>query len=181
MYTLLNHVSHRKIFTLEDPIEIYNHRYVQLQINEKQNLDYQEGIRQLLRHDPDIIVIGEIRDEIAAQMAVRSALTGHLVVSTIHASSCISAIERMLELNVVQRQLQDVLMAITNQRLYTMKNRKGKTGAYEIMQRRQIHQYFQKEAIEEFTTLQMEIEAGIEKGILSMRQTKFDLADSVGL
>ncbi len=174
LYTLLNHIEGRKIFTLEDPIEIYNRRYVQLQINEKQHLDYEEGVRQLLRHDPDIIVIGEIRDEQAAKMAVRCALTGHLVVSTIHSFSCQSAVERMLELKVGTGQLRDVLWAVSNQRLYSMKNKKGKIGVYEIMQKAQLESVFEHTLPEGFVSLQSAIEEGIRKGILTQKQTRGD-------
>ena len=70
-----------------------------------------------MRHDPDIIMIGEIRDSTAAEMAVRCALTGHLVLTSIHSGSCISAIDRLLDLGVSGLQLQDTLSGITNQRL----------------------------------------------------------------
>ena len=177
LYTLLQQVKGRKIFTLEDPIEIYSHQYVQIQLNEKQGLDYEEGIRQLLRHDPDIIMIGEIRDAVAAQMAVRCALTGHLVVSTIHASSAVSAIERMLELKVSQRQLQDVCRCITNQRLYSLKNKKGRTGAYEIIQRNQIEAYFKGEDSSLFVSIHHEIESLVQSGFVTKKQAQFDLFD----
>ena len=89
LYTLLNSIKNKKIFTIEDPIEIYSNRFIQIGINESINLGYDEAIKQVLRHDPDIIMIGEIRDEITAKMVVRAANTGHLVISTIHAASSI--------------------------------------------------------------------------------------------
>ena len=69
LYTILDAVNGRKIYTLEDPVEVVHERYIQLQVNEKQHMSYAEGIRQLMRHDPDIIMIGEIRDSEAAMMA----------------------------------------------------------------------------------------------------------------
>lgn len=176
LYTLLNQIENRKIFTLEDPIEIYSRRYVQLQINEKQNFNYQEGIRQLLRHDPDIIVIGEIRDEVAAKMAVRCAMTGHLVISTLHSFSSIGAIERMLELGVDKGYLKDVLIFITNQRLYDLKKGKGKTGIYEIMSSQAIKQYFECGFTEEYVPLSIAIEKAIKKGQITQKQSELDLA-----
>lgn len=122
LYTLLNAVQNKKIFTLEDPVEVVNEKYVQIQINEKQHMSYADGIKQLMRHDPDIIMIGEIRDETAAKMAVRCALTGHLVVSTIHSFSCVSTILRMLDLGVEKYQLKDVLKGISSQRLFEKTN-----------------------------------------------------------
>lgn len=175
LYTLLNQVENRKIFTLEDPIEIYSRRYVQLQINEKQNFNYQEGIRQLLRHDPDIIVIGEIRDEIAAKMAVRCAMTGHLVISTLHSYSSMGAIERMLELGVDKGYLKDTLITVTNQRLYDLKKGKGKTGIYEIMPTQAIVQYFENGKSEEYIFLSESIEKAIQKGHITQKQSELDL------
>lgn len=120
LYTLLNAIEHKKIYTLEDPIEVVNAKYVQLQINEHQHFSYAEGIKQLMRHDPDIIMIGEIRDEVAANMAIRCALTGHLVMSSIHSFDCPATIDRMLELHGDKGQLKDVLKGVFNQRLITL-------------------------------------------------------------
>ena len=92
LYTILNETKGKKIFTLEDPVEVYHENYVQIQINDHQHLSYDEGIKQLMRHDPDIIMIGEIRDSQAALMAVRSALTGHLVVTSLHSQNCLRLI-----------------------------------------------------------------------------------------
>ena len=141
LYTILNEVEGKKIFTLEDPVEIYYDKYVQLQVNDKMNLGYAEGIKQLMRHDPDIVMVGEIRDSEAAEMAIRCALTGHLVVSTIHSSSCITAIERLLELGVSSFQLQDVLRGVINQRLYSTDSDLRIT-VYEIMNRKELMYYF---------------------------------------
>ena len=79
LYTLLKTVKNRKIYTIEDPVEVYNDAFIQIEINESIGLDYASGIKQILRHDPDIIMIGEIRDEKAAKNAVVAANTGHLV------------------------------------------------------------------------------------------------------
>lgn len=140
LYTLLHACKGKKIYTLEDPIEIYSNDYIQIQINELQGMSYAEGIKQLMRQDPDIIMIGEIRDSIAAQMAVRCALTGHLVVSSIHSSNTETTIQRMLNLGVSEYQLFDVLKGISNQRLITQKD-KSKIGIYEIMDKQEIHYY----------------------------------------
>ncbi|MCI5773267.1 MAG: Flp pilus assembly complex ATPase component TadA [Erysipelotrichaceae bacterium] len=145
LYTLLQHIQHKKIYTLEDPIEVYDDHYVQLQINEANNFSYAQGIKQLMRHDPDIIMIGEIRDEIAAKMAVRCALTGHLVFTTIHASNCLLAIERMLELDVPSLQLKDSLSYVFNQRL--MESFEGFTGIYEVLDPAEIAYFFNHKSL----------------------------------
>ena len=124
-----------KVISLEDPIEIVNPNFLQLQINEKLNFTYEEGIKQLLRHDPDVIMIGEIRDENTAKMAFRCALSGHLVFSTLHSKSSMEAIKRLNDFNLDQHTMIDTLSAICNQRLYPDKKRKGRVCLYEILDR----------------------------------------------
>lgn len=164
LYTLLSEIRNRKIFTLEDPVERDFDQFVQIQINEKQGFGYADGIKQLMRHDPDIIMIGEIRDSTAAEMAVRCALTGHLVVTSLHAGSCPSAIHRMLELGVREYQLSDVLYGLSNQRLFdTVKG--GKTGVYEIMDRTEIESYFTvRKPTERFVPLREKIRRAAASG-----------------
>lgn len=163
LYTLLNEMKGKKIFTLEDPIEVIQEDYVQIQINEKQNMTYEQGIRQLMRHDPDIIMIGEIRDSNVAKMVVRCALTGHLVVTTLHSFSCVSAILRMIDLGVDKYQLQDVLKGITNQRLFSCGDGK-KIGIYEFMDASQLKYYFKHEKNpENFMDLKTRIEEAYAK------------------
>ncbi len=176
LYTLLNHMKEKKIFTLEDPIEIFSPNFVQLQVNEKQNMDYGRGIKQLMRHAPDVIMIGEIRDEEAANMAVRCALTGHLVLTSIHSSSCRLAIERLVELGVHRLQLQDVLKGISNQRLYLTADQNGKVSVYEKMDRKELLHYFEHgEVSAGFTPLQEELEKGIQCGKISYMDARQDM------
>lgn len=174
LYTILNNTKNKKIYTLEDPVEVYSENYVQLQINEKQNLNYDTGIKQLLRHDPDIIMIGEIRDTIAAQMAIRCALTGHLVITSIHASSCKGAIERLIELGVNKFQLIDVLKGVSNQRLYTFNNKK--IGIYEVMDYKEVEYYFKNNRFsDKFRELKFNIKEAIEKGFINIEEACQDL------
>ncbi|MCY7707534.1 GspE family protein, partial [Bacillus safensis] len=77
----------RNIITLEDPVETRNEEVLQVQVNEKAGITYAAGLRAILRHDPDVIVLGEIRDAETARTAIRAALTGHLVLSTLHAKN----------------------------------------------------------------------------------------------
>ncbi len=82
MYTLLHEVNHllnRNVITLEDPIEQQSEKVLQVQVNERAGITYATGLKAILRHDPDIIMVGEIRDAETAQIAVRAALTGHSV------------------------------------------------------------------------------------------------------
>ena len=116
---------------------------VQVEVNESIGIDYDAGIRQILRHDPDIIMIGEIRDEKAAKMAVVAANTGHLVLTTLHASKASSSVSRLIELGVNEEHLYENLLCICNQRMMINKNNKQKVVLYEIMDRNEI-EYFKQ-------------------------------------
>lgn len=107
----------RNIITLEEPIEKRTDSFIQMEINEKAGLSYYEGLKAILRHDPDIIMIGEIRDEQTAHLAVRAALTGHLVFSTLHTKDTIGALDRLLELNIPLHEIEQTLIGVTAQRL----------------------------------------------------------------
>ena len=119
IYSLLHTLAGRglNITTIEDPIEIDLPNVVQSQVNEKINFDFSAGLRALLRHDPDVILVGEIRDAETADTAVRAALTGHLVISTIHANTPVGAIMRLINLGVQQSLLADALLGVYSQRL----------------------------------------------------------------
>lgn len=117
LYNMLQKMNQKSIYTVEDPIEIYFDNIMQLQVNMQQGLDYQAAIKQVLRHDPDVIVIGEIRDEVEAHMAIRAALTGHLVMATIHASSAKEVKQRLLDLNINSYDLKATIQFIIYQQL----------------------------------------------------------------
>lgn len=173
LYTILNSCKHQKIYTLEDPIEIFNESYVQLQVNEKQGLTYQEGVKQLLRHDPDIIVIGEIRDAVTAAIAIQCALTGHLVLSTIHAESCLGAIVRLMDLGIDKQYLKAVLKGISNQRLLTTPTKK--IGAYEVMDRNEVNYCLTHEKESNtHQTMVCTIQEAIQKGIVQEKEVDLE-------
>jgi competence protein ComGA len=120
LYSLLNetaHLFHRNIITLEDPIEKSYDGVLQVQVNEKAGITYAAGLKAILRHDPDIIMVGEIRDAETAQIAVRAALTGHLVLSTMHTRDAKGAIYRLLEFGVNWVEVEQTIVAVTAQRL----------------------------------------------------------------
>ncbi len=171
VYTLLNEAKGKKIFSLEDPVEVVNEKYVQIQINEKQHMSYADGIKQLMRHDPDIVMIGEIRDESVAKMAVRCALTGHLVISTIHSFSCIGTILRMEDLGVERYQLKDVLRGVSAQRLFE-DNGGNKFGIYEFMNEELLSEYFEKGELNGYKTLEKRIEEAFRNHQISYSQAR---------
>ncbi|MDQ3755554.1 MAG: GspE/PulE family protein, partial [Acidobacteriota bacterium] len=98
LYAALNEIrnSEDKIITIEDPVEYQLHGITQIPVNEKKGLTFARGLRSILRHDPDKIMVGEIRDSETAQIAIQSALTGHLVFTTVHANNVIDVIGRFL-------------------------------------------------------------------------------------
>ncbi|MBR5048379.1 MAG: Flp pilus assembly complex ATPase component TadA [Erysipelotrichaceae bacterium] len=141
MYSLLSKITGRSIYSLEDPIEVLQDNIVQLQINERAGLDYDAAIRQILRHNPDVLMIGEIRDEKTAQMAVRAALTGVLVFTSLHASSVTGAIRRMLDLGVSGNDLAEVTGYIFCQRLVKRRDLRQYTGIYDYLTEQQVAEY----------------------------------------
>ena len=119
LYTSLGLVdsNDRSVFTLEDPIEYQLSKIRQTQIKPEVGMDFSAGLRALLRQDPDVILIGEIRDLETAQLAARAALTGHLVLSTLHTNDAIGVIPRLIDMGVDRYMLPPALSAIVAQRL----------------------------------------------------------------
>jgi general secretion pathway protein E/type IV pilus assembly protein PilB len=119
LYTALNEIndSVRKIITIEDPIEYQLRGVNQIQVSEKTGLTFARGLRSILRHDPDVILIGEIRDRETAQIAVQASLTGHLVFSTLHTNDAPSALTRLVDMGVEPYLVASSLEAVLAQRL----------------------------------------------------------------
>jgi type IV pilus assembly protein PilB len=106
-----------KIVTIEDPVEYQLRGITQIPVNEKKGLTFARGLRSILRHDPDKIMVGEIRDEDTAQIAVQSALTGHLVFTTVHANNVVDVLGRFLNMKVELYNFVSALNCILAQRL----------------------------------------------------------------
>ena len=109
--------SEVNVCTIEDPIEMIEGAFNQMQVNHNIELDFSSGVRALMRQDPDIIMVGEIRDLETANMAVQAALTGHLVISTLHTNDSPSSISRLLELGVPSYLIKATVRGIMSQRL----------------------------------------------------------------
>ena len=107
----------RNIMTVEDPIEYSMDGVGQMQVNAKTDLSFARGLRAILRQDPDVIMVGEIRDRETAQIAVESAMTGHLVLSTLHTNTAIGAVSRLVEMGVERFLLAPMLRGLVAQRL----------------------------------------------------------------
>lgn len=111
-------VEPRSVATLEDPVEAVMPGVAQSQIRPIAGFDYETGLKSLLRQDPEVIAVGEIRDRTTAQIAVQAALTGHLILTTFHAGSAAEAINRLLEMGLEPYQVRSGLVAVLNQRLF---------------------------------------------------------------
>jgi len=119
LYTTLRQLATREVnlCTVEDPVEMVEPAFNQMQVQHNIDLTFASGIRALLRQDPDIIMIGEIRDQETAEMAIQAALTGHLVLSTLHTNDAPSAISRLQELGVAHYLIKATLLGVMAQRL----------------------------------------------------------------
>lgn len=151
LYALLKDIKKKeeKFITIEDPVEYQIEDIVQIPVNEKTGLTFAKGLRAILRQDPDKVMVGEIRDRETAEIAVQAALTGHLVLSTIHANNTVEAIGRLINIGIDPYQFSTALNLIVGQRLMRKickdchgkgcircenTGYRGRTGVYEIFQ-----------------------------------------------
>ena len=123
LITMLND-GRKKIITVEDPVESKIEGIVQVQVNQNIGVTFAEVLKATLRNDPDIIVISEIRDEVTAEIAVRAALTGHLVISTIHTNDAVSTLIRLVDMGIPKYLILDSLIGVIGQRLVGKKCQK---------------------------------------------------------
>ncbi|MBP7149423.1 MAG: type II/IV secretion system protein [Acidobacteria bacterium] len=119
LYAALSEIynSEDKIITIEDPVEYQLTGIMQIPVNEKKGLTFARGLRSILRHDPDKVMVGEIRDEETANIAIQSALTGHLVFTTVHANNVVDVLGRFLNMNVEPYNFVSALNCVLAQRL----------------------------------------------------------------
>jgi len=119
LYSIMNilNTAEVKMCTIEDPIEYGMNRVTQIQVNSKTGLTFAAGLRALMRHDPDNIMVGEIRDEETAEIAIHAALTGHLVLSTLHTNTAAGAVPRLLDMGAAAFLLASTLNVVVAQRL----------------------------------------------------------------
>lgn len=120
MYSLTAHCAKklgRHVITLEDPVENNHAHLLQIQVNERSGMTYSTGLKAILRHSPDVIMIGEIRDSETAKIAVQAALTGHLVFSTVHSKDPAGCFYRMMDFGISTEELRQTIVCISAQRL----------------------------------------------------------------
>jgi general secretion pathway protein E len=119
LHAFMQHISSpdKNIITIEDPVEFNADDINQIQVNEKVGLTFAAGLRSILRQDPDVVMVGEIRDEETAQIAVQASLTGHLMLSTLHTNDATSALTRLMDMNVQHYLISSTLLGVLAQRL----------------------------------------------------------------
>lgn len=186
LYTLLAALQKKynaRVITLEDPIEKRNDTFVQMEVNERANFTYARGFKAILRHDPDIIMIGEIRDEETARIALKASLSGHLVLSTVHAAHAASTIQRMSELGVSRFDLRETLIGVIGERLVSIqcpncgavckpdcpnRHHPKRTGIFEILAGMPLHDLLANQTFSSvhpgYKTIEDFIEEGVSRG-----------------
>ncbi|MDO8908510.1 MAG: ATPase, T2SS/T4P/T4SS family [Pseudohongiella sp.] len=131
LYSILSHINTEgvNIMTMEDPVEYPMAMIRQSSVNESVKMGFGEGIRSMMRQDPDVILVGEIRDHITAEMALRAAMTGHQVFSTLHTNSAIGSIPRLLDIGILPDVIAGNLIGVVAQRLVRKLCKHCKVGA----------------------------------------------------
>jgi len=135
LYSLVNYASEtlaRHVISLEDPVESSQSNLLQIQVNERAGVTYAAGLKAILRHSPDVIMIGEIRERETAKIAIEAALTGHLVLSTIHAKDTVNCIYRLLDLNISIEEIRQAVIGIAAQCLVQVGTEERK-ALYELL------------------------------------------------
>jgi general secretion pathway protein E len=119
LYAALGKVDRgsRNVMTIEDPVEYHLEGISQMQVNPKRNVTFATGLRSLLRQDPDVILVGEVRDKETAELAIQASLTGHLVLATLHTNDAPSAIPRLVDIGVPPYLITSSLLGVLAQRL----------------------------------------------------------------
>lgn len=136
LYSLINHlaIKHQKhIISLEDPVENNQSHLLQIQVNERAGVTYAVGLKAILRHSPDVIMIGEIRDRDTAKIAIEAVLTGHLVLTTIHSKDTIGCLYRLLDLGISLEDLKQTVLGVVAQRLVHSTSNLSVSAVFEIL------------------------------------------------
>jgi competence protein ComGA len=136
LYSLIHHCSEelaRHVISLEDPVERTQEKVLQIQVNERAGVTYASGLKAILRHTPDVIMIGEIRDKETAQIAFEAALTGHLVLSTVHAKNSVGCLYRLFDLGISLEDMEQGLIGIVAQTLVEKRESDERKAIFEVL------------------------------------------------
>lgn len=140
VYSILNEIKNQdiNIMTIEDPVEYKIEGVTQIQVNLKSGIRFDNGLRAILRQDPDVIILGEIRDYETAKIAIRAAITGHLVISTLHTNDALSSIARLRDMGIEPYLIKASLLGVVSQRLVKSKGKNKKLASSENLSRRKL-------------------------------------------
>lgn len=144
MYQMVMHAHQQlnlNVISVEDPVEQLLDGITQISLNEKAGINYESSFKAILRCDPDVILIGEIRDAEVAKYVIQASLSGHLVLTTLHANDCKGALLRLLEMGISIQELCQSINLISNQRLITT-NLNSRQLVCELMYQHQISYFF---------------------------------------
>ncbi len=178
LYSLIHHLAtnHQKhIISLEDPVENNQSNLLQIQVNERAGVTYAVGLKAILRHSPDVIMIGEIRDRETAEIAIEAVLTGHFVVTTIHSKDTIGCIYRLLDLGISLEELKQTVLGVVAQRLVYSNLLQQTTAIYEILANHflvdafRAIEYGRSYQLPDEFTLKGQMEKGVRSGVITLR------------
>lgn len=158
MYQMLQYAVQRlnkQIISIEDPVEQRIEGMIQINVNVKANITYQNSLKAILRCDPDIIMIGEIRDAETAKNVVNASLSGHLVLTTIHANTCLGALHRLLEMGVTKVELEQCVEMILNQRLINTKD--SRKRVYEQLNKKEAQCYLNDQSLSSYKPISLQL------------------------
>lgn len=145
LYSLIYHCANqlsRHVISLEDPVERIQKKIVQIQINERAGVTYATGLKAILRHTPDVIMIGEIRDRETAHIALEAALTGHLVLSTVHSKDTVNCLYRLFDLGLSIEELKQSVIGVVAQRLIENRHTDERKAIFELLFGASLHHAF---------------------------------------
>lgn len=167
LYKLANLIANqnKQVLSIEDPIEKNIPSLIQMQINEKAGITYTNAIKSVLRCDPDVIIIGEIRDSATAKQVISSALSGHLVLSTVHAEDGIGIINRLKDLGVSEEDIRQTVLCLISQRLVNV-NFEKRGLITEIFTKQNIKNYYNNVNFS-FSTLKDKFNIAFELGLIN--------------
>lgn len=172
LYSLIHHSAHqlqRNVISLEDPVESNQQNILQIQVNERAGVTYATGLKAILRHSPDVIMVGEIRDADTAKVAIEAALTGHLVLTTVHAKDTVGCLYRMLSLGIAFEDLRQSVVGIVAQQLVTVKDQR--TAIYEILQASHLRDAFNAIRAGDWYNIPSELSLERQKLMIAQRES----------
>lgn len=156
--------QNKQVISIEDPVEKNLQEIVQMQVNDKAGVSYDNALKSILRCDPDVIMVGEIRDKLTAAYVITSAYSGHLVLTTLHAEDSLGVISRLKDLGVGEEDVRQTALAIISQRL--VKKNDGQELITEILDKKDIDTYIKTKEIK-FEKLGDKFQKAVENGYIS--------------